>query len=79
NVCSMKIHIFNRLADIFLFVNFMVTSYIINSLEKNVIKQLSSMAIIIVFIVFYCRTIQANYNDDLGGIGISPYKTILSK
>ena len=37
------------------------------------------MAIIIVFIVFYCRTIQANYNDDLGGIGISPYKTILSK
>lgn len=79
NVCSMKIHIFNRLADIFLFVNFMVTSYIITSLEKNVIKQLSSMAIIIVFIVFYCRTIQANYNDDLGGIGISPYKTIFSK
>ncbi|BAT35575.1 O-antigen polymerase [Escherichia albertii] len=79
NVCSMKIHIFNRLADTFLFVNFMVSSYIIASLEKNVIKQLYSMGIIIVFIVFYCRTIQANYNDDLGGIGISPYKTIFYK
>ncbi|CBG88919.1 EpsG family protein [Citrobacter rodentium] len=79
NVCSMKIHVFNRLADIFLFVNFMVSSYIITSLEKNVTKQLCSMAILIVFIVFYCRTIQANYNDDLGGIGISPYKTIFYK
>ncbi|MCS2154920.1 EpsG family protein [Scandinavium goeteborgense] len=79
NICSMKIQIFNRLADVFLFSNFIVLPYLLASFSKDIIRKVSLIAITSIFFIFYCRTIQVNYNDDQGGIGISPYDTIFSK
>lgn len=78
NICSMKIQIFNRLADVFLFCNFIVLPYFLQSINKNILRKITILAVILIFFVFYVRTIQANYNNDLGGIGISPYNTIFS-
>ncbi|RAU32251.1 EpsG family protein [Pantoea sp. RIT413] len=76
NLISINIHIFSRVADVFIFVSFMVGPYILSGFKSKVIKQSFVLFVIILLTAFYIRTVQVSINNDEGGIGISPYQTI---
>ncbi|NIE70573.1 EpsG family protein [Pantoea sp. Acro-807] len=76
NLISINIHIFSRVADVFLFVSFVAGPYVLLGFDRKVIKQLFVFFTIILLTAFYIRTVQVSINNDEGGIGISPYQTI---
>lgn len=73
---SVQIHIFNRLVDLFMFVPVITLLYIGQLSEKN--KTILRTMLIIVLMINFTLMIFKNPSSNEGGLGIYPYKTILS-
>ncbi|MCY9797021.1 EpsG family protein [Citrobacter braakii] len=79
NVASMKIHIFNRVADIFIFLPYILTPLLIRQFSLRANRVILSVLLSLLFLVFFERTIYTNLTKNNSGLGINPYVTIFNR
>lgn len=72
---SMQVHIFNRLVDVFTFAP--VLAFSVMSCEMR--KRAALVAVVLLLLVNFQKTIVANPSSAHSGLGITPYKTLFEK
>lgn len=76
SIASLRIHIFSRVSDLFMFLPLLGVTYLMNSFSKKITKQICACLIFLSMIVLFERTIATNLSENNSGLGVSPYTTI---
>lgn len=74
---SMKVHVFNRLVDFVIFVPVITVYCILRHATNNHNKLILTSIFMFLCFANYCLTIDRNTINEGGGLGISPYQSIL--
>jgi len=76
-ILSLKIYIFNRLADTFSLFFIFIIPYFVYSFNRKILQKSITIFFIFIFLILMYKNLSNDYYQVSGGVGVMPYKSLL--